>query len=173
VNVQALQTALVGWASGVMGGGVTVYYGEPNGPRPLPPAVRLKLVGGPDLLGQDMVRSVIGDPNNFNIEGPREFMLSVTAIGDTALQMASDLQTSFYDPATQIVLDTGNLSMLSTSGLRDVSELIDTKWEQRRQFDVTMLTQELVAIQPGVIESTEAAGSGALSSTPSISATKT
>jgi hypothetical protein len=157
VNLGTITDALVAWAT-AGAPSATVYYGEPNGPRPSPPAVRLKLIGGPTTNGLDAIVDVTGDPNDFNIIGERELTLSVTCIGPTALQMASDLQTSLSDPAPQQALSDAGLTSLHSSDLRDVSAMVDTKWEQRCQFDVELMSTEIKVTTPGVIESISGTG---------------
>lgn len=138
----------------------TIYWGEPNAPRPANPSVRLKLIGGPGMLGQDELRDVDGDPDAFLVTGPRELTLSVTTYGDTALQMISDLQTmlGMYEHV-ETTLSVANVSVLETTAPRDLSTALDTEQEQRAQFDVMLLATEEVSSEPGVIEDVEAESS--------------
>lgn len=164
MNIAGLTAALVSWAAAAAST-ATVFYGEPNGPRPPSPSVRLKIIAGPTLIGLDEVTSVPDNPNDFNLQGPRELTLSVMATGATAHQLASDLITSLSDPNVQDSLWASNLTSLSTSPIRDVSALVETKWEERFQFDVELMATEQTTIQPGVIESV--AGSGTATGTAS------
>lgn len=158
MNLSTIKGALYGWAAATVAGGTVVYWNEPDAPRPPAPSVRLRLIGLPSLVGQDELRDVTGDANAFRILGPRSLTLSVTAYGDTAAQAASDLASSLSGPDAMATLHGGGLSSLSVSPLRDVSELMETKWEQRVNFDVELLATEDLTVTPGVIEHVEASG---------------
>ncbi len=152
MNFTTIKAALYSWAATVVGGGVTVYWGEPNGPRPANPSVRLKLIAGPTMVGLDELRDVAGDDDAFKVVGTRVLTLSVTAYGDAALQLVSDLQTSISNPEATAGLSAANLAASDTSAPRDLTALLETKYEQRYQFDVTVLATEELTTEPGVIE---------------------
>lgn len=153
--LSAFKDALYNWAAPVVGGGVQVYWGEPNGPRPPNPSVRFKLIMGPSTIGMDELRDVDGNPNDFTIVGSRSMMLSINAYGDQSQQIISDLQTSIYDQNKIQSLDVAGVGILSFSSVRDLSQLLETKIEQRYQVDANLLVTEAVTTQPGVIEHVE------------------
>lgn len=154
MNFAAIQTAIYAWASAratATQAGTTVYWDNPNAPRPPNPSVRLKLIGGPFQVGLDELRDG-GNSTDFLIVGPRTITLSVNAYGDQARQLISDLLTSLSDPLTQATLDTGGVSSLKASAVRDLSQLLDTKFEQRFQIDIDLLAMESTVVQPGDVQ---------------------
>lgn len=164
MNLAAAKQAIWNWASvaaTTSQAGTTTYWDNPDAPRPPMPAVRLKLIGGPQMQGLDEVQPSTASADAFNIVGPRTLTLSVTCYGDQAEQLASDLQTSLSDPNTAVTLDGANLASLTTSEIRDVSTVLDTRTEQRYQFDVEISATEVLAVAPGAIQ--EAKGTGAVS----------
>lgn len=156
------KSAIYVWANAVLNGdgqGVTVFWGEPNGPRAPNPSVRLKLITGPAMIGMDELRQDDEDPPNFSIVGPRTMTLSITAYGDLAAQMISDLQTSVSDPSKVATMDAAGVGVLSFGPPRDLTELLETKFEQRHQVDANLIVMEEVTSKPGTIESVEVGGS--------------
>ncbi len=162
MNLTTIQDAIYSWANGFLNSPdprAVVFWGESNGPRPDNPSVRLKLIAGPGMLGLDELRPVPNDPDLFRVVGPRRLMLSISAYGDAALQIISDLQTSLSNPEFTAALGLANVSTLETSSPRDLSTALDTKFEQRYQMDVTLLATEDASSEPGVIESVEGTSS--------------
>lgn len=157
MNIAAIKTALYAWAVLALNdAGVTVYWDEPDGPRPPNPAVRFKFVSGPTMVGLDEMRPTDADPAAFAIVGPRTFILSASAYGDTSADLISTLQTSASDPAKVQALGVAGVGILSFGPPRDLSELLETKWERRHQVDVNLLVTEYVATAAGIIENLEA-----------------
>jgi hypothetical protein len=132
-----------------------IYWGDQNAPRPDNPSVRLKFIAGPNMVGLDEIRDVEGDPDLFAIVGPRTFLLSVTGQGDTAINLVSQLQTSVSDPSKVAKLGEDGVSILSIGTSRDVTQLMETKYETRHQVDVNLLVTEYVETELGVIEDLE------------------
>ncbi len=156
MNIETIQAAVFSWANAALNADpaaptTTVYWDEPEAPKPAAPALRLNLIAGPTMFGLDELRSVAGDADAFEIVGPRSFMLSVTAFGSTAFQLIADLQTSISDPTQMQVLEAANVAVLSTSSPRDVTVPLETKFETRAQIDVTLLATEDKVVTPGVI----------------------
>jgi len=169
VNLAAAKQAIWNWASvaaTASQSGTTTYWDNPDAPRPPVPAVRLKLIGGPQMQGLDAVQPSTTSADAFNIVGPRTLTLSVTCYGDAAEQLASDLQTSLSDPNTAVTLDGANLASLTTSAIRDVSTVLDTKTEQRYQFDVEISATEVLAVAPGSIQDVTGSGTVNAGDTP-------
>lgn len=162
MNLAGLEQTLWNWASvaatASQGSGVTVYWDNPAAPRPPSPSVRLKIIAGPTMIGLDELQPSSTAPDDFTIVGPRQMTLSVTTYGPAARQLASDLQTSLSDPANVATLDAGGLSSMTTSPLRDLSQLMETQFEQRYQFDLELLTTEQYAVAPGSIQEADATG---------------
>lgn len=151
MNFAAIEDAIFNWVTTVLDPAVTVIWDEPDKPRPESPSARLSFLQGPTTLGLDEIRDNPADPQGYRILGQRTMVLSVMAYGDLSFQIISDLQTSMADPNLMDVLHAVNVSILSSSSMRDVTTPLETKYEKRAQMDFNLLASEDKAITPGTV----------------------
>lgn len=154
MDYAAIKAAIYAWVSSAVGA-VPVVWDEPEAPRPPLPSIRLSFTVAPSRIGVDELRPDESSADAFRIVGPRPFELGVTAYGNNAFQLISQIETSVSNPYAMALLQAANVSVLSNSPNRDVSANLKTKSETRAQMDFSMLTMENTLIQPGSIEATE------------------
>lgn len=160
MQFEAIHQAIFDWVKSAVSEtpGVTIYWDEPDAPRPPMPAVRISFLTGPTMVGQDSLSPVANNPNQFKITGRRTMLLSVNAYGDEAMQLLSDLQTSISNPLDMEILSAVRVSVLNTSAPRDINTALETKIESRGQMDITLLATEEKIVGLSYIESTEVLG---------------
>lgn len=74
-------------------------------------------------------------------QGQREFTLVVEARSDEkeeAMQLALDVQAAFDDPLLVEVLDAQNIAVMAVDPAQDITVPLETKYEQRIRFEVTL-----------------------------------
>ena len=132
--------------------------------RPLParPCVTLRLIQGPNRLGTSDNYCPKGDgSDDFVVGGHRSMILSVQVFGDlkimdpVAFQLASDLNASLSKVTVTDVLRTYGIAVSDPGDVSDISALEETEYEDRAQFDVSLIVAENVEDRPGVIETYE------------------
>ncbi len=82
-------------------------------------------------------------------------LLSVNAFGLDAIEIANDLKDSLQLEAAMSLLRAKEISILTESDVRDLSELRDTKIEKRAQFDLTLGYTKVIDETITPIESVE------------------
>lgn len=160
MNLEAIENAIFDWVTSVVPEDVTIFWDEPEAPRPDDPSIGLSLISGPGSIGLDELLPVAGNPDAFRIKGPRTFLLSVDAYGKTAFQMLSDIVTSMSDDNAMWVLQKESVTVLKTSTPRDLSRRMETKYEKRAQMDFDLLATEDKIIIPGYVRSVSIAPNG-------------
>lgn len=105
-----------------------------------------KRVGGTDQ--EVMVAGVL------NVSGEREITASLNVFGAGALETMQKLRDSLELPSVRDTYFTAfDLAVTEVSEVRDLTELEDTKFQQRAQMDVVVgLTSNLVDSGTGYIE---------------------
>lgn len=160
MDVEALKKGVFTWVTAVVAASqpdkpTAIVWNNPNAPRPPLPYFRLNLIG-PTRIGHDEIRDVgLHSGNDFQLTGPRTFNLRVDSYGHDTQQEITDVQTSMSDPNNQATLRSVGLAFSTETGIIDLTELVNSVFERRYQFEVTLLAHEDVTVRPGVIGNTE------------------
>jgi hypothetical protein len=111
----------------------TIWY-RPNAPRPPLPYITIDIKDY-EMVNRDWIAPLDEDCNSY-LAGNREFNLDVNAYGPNALVVLERLQTMArtYD-IQNLLLDYG-LIYVNRVAIVNVSELLDTKWEQRYKLEM-------------------------------------
>jgi len=149
LNFPAIQDALFKWCSTTLGADVAgnIFWFPFMGTKLPKPSVMLKLVG-PEKKGFT---------DNFDgttLAGPREATLTVETFSDpdtqiiqegalsnstaSAQDLASRLLSSVDDPNVIDALQDKGIGIGGVTPITDISELLDTKYESRQHFEITL-----------------------------------
>lgn len=138
INVGNIQKALYDWA--VRNSTYQVVWLYESGPKPEKPFVSLNLVG-PYKMGTNDNLGVPEGETELKIRGQRKFSVSVNVYGnESTLQSASDFQTSLDLPEEIEILNVANIGVGDIRNVIDLTQLLDTKYEHRAQFDFDIFT---------------------------------
>ena len=133
IDFETVEKALWTWVSGESG--LETIWDEPNAPRPKTPYALLGLVSPPVKYGsKDDLRSAGGD--DFEITGQRSVAYSVKVLGRDAVSYVTDLQMSLEKPSVQEALRAAGLAVWEEGDVLDISELLETGFEERANMDV-------------------------------------
>lgn len=129
INMTYAQTQLQSIFQGVVGGGIPVIIAEQsNAPKPLQrPYITLKILG-PRQVGQH-VQSAPDITGNSYIKVQYELSALVQAYGSGAIEALSKLDFSFNKQSIRDLLHAVGITWHNSSGIRDVTHFLDTKWE--------------------------------------------
>jgi len=115
-----------------------VWLDEAN-PKLRKPFIGLKLIDGPDSRGfEPEIRWKKPDPKP-TLSRQKRFTLSVNVYGRRALSVADSLRDSLDIPTVYETFCRAGFSVVSVGLIRDLTELLDTKFEKRAQFDIGIL----------------------------------
>lgn len=145
-----LQDAIYDWAAGILGAVPVIWYHE-NAPRPTVPYVALHLF---------TVRSVGVDaqlpPTHagaIEVVGNRDFTLECQGIGLSSMDFLEKLKTSLERPTVQESLrEAAGICVVDRGAISDISDLVDSRWEERNVMDLFFRFAQVDTDTPGVIE---------------------
>jgi hypothetical protein len=147
MNEKLIRRTIVDAIRGAMGPDIPVILADQNEPRPPRPYISYKLMTGPIRNGHDS--ESMDEDGDLNMIGERELSVSVNYYGLYAVEGMSALQTRLQFPSVRAILAQNKLVYVSDSGVRDVSQLLETQTETRAQMDVnlrlTVSDQDLAA----------------------------
>jgi len=133
LDITALQDALYDWAYAVTNGTIVWQYGA--GSKPGKPFVAMNLVGPRRTSFTDDDVPAAGDLQ-FRQQGMREFTVTVNVYDDAdAVTVASMLQSSLDNSVYIDQLQGEGIGIGQVGGVSDLSQLLETKYERRAQFD--------------------------------------
>ena len=128
-----------------------VVFEDQSAPRPAKPYISMKVSSIVDI-GQEDARGSIDDDGDSIFTGNREFTLGMSSYGDDALNVLSMLRDSFNSPTELQTLRDNGVVFVDQLLFTDITELLETIWEERGQFDILMRTTSLSTHQVGIID---------------------
>lgn len=152
------QTALIKWSKTVgatISANVQSVWEASRAPQPDLPYISLDMIAGPSRIGHDELRI---DPLTGKTQsaGMRYYTLSINVHGDTANEIASELQSSLELPSIQEELSKSGIAVVDIGDVRILDNLQETDWEGRAQFDFQFaVSKNKVDDKSGVIEKVE------------------
>jgi len=155
LNINELKDALYDWAYAVTGQQVIHDFEDGTKPDEYP-FVSLNLIG-PEKTGftDSEIAEDAGDLD-FVQAGMRKFSVSVNAYDSSDAQTtANNLQKSLDNPVYIDQLRAEGIGVGVISGVRDLSQLLDTEYERRAQFEFTIFVALNDEITLDVIENVE------------------
>jgi hypothetical protein len=139
MTVAQVKSAIFSWVSGVLSPGVPagqVVWLEQNAPRPPRPYVGLKMITGPRVGGWDDINHTTDD--SFEIVGQRSLVVSINIYGATAMDIAATLLNSTQNPQVTDINSNNGIAIRTWTDPQDVSQALETNFEPRVQFDLTV-----------------------------------
>lgn len=113
----------------------TILWELQGQPRPAKPFCSMNFLTGPIKQGED--EEVVNDDNKVEKQGLRELTLSVNYFGEHAMQELGYLITALGFPtARELLLKDADLVFIAAAGPRDLSSLMENKFETRAQVDL-------------------------------------
>ncbi len=128
-----------------------VVFSEQSSPRPNKPYMTMKVSSIVDI-GQDDARLPIDDEGNAEFIGNKEFTLSIQSFGDSALSMLSTIRDSLNSPDELQRLRDEGVIFVDQLLFDDISDLLETIWEERGQLDLLLRATSISSHQVGIIE---------------------
>jgi hypothetical protein len=159
MNISTIKTALWTWANTNIGTGVTVVWADQASPRPVRPYATIKIASVNRVSGQDEQR-FSGTNGVLQIVGHRRLNVSMQIRGASIAQNAHNLQMSLSKPSVLATLRASSIAVSSEGNLTNLTEFLETSFEEIYNFDVEFLTLATLTDDNGYILTTELEGFG-------------
>ena len=131
----------------------TVIWENQAEARPPKPYCSLLFITGATRLGHD---SEFVEGEKVKLKGMREMILSVNYFGTNAIAELSKVQTAFGFPSAREMLLRDNIVFVEETGMRDLSALMENRFESRAQMDVRFrLTDSDIDLDSTIVEAVE------------------
>ncbi len=157
LDLAAFRQTVFDWASGESG--LTTIFERPNQPRPSTPYVSLNIVGGPVKQGgQQEVR--FDDPT-FSVNALLALTVSVKAYGNQTndpISILTNLQLSLGKLEVLESLRSGGIAVWNEGPISDISEVLETGFEERANMDVLFAASHSTVTDGGLIEKVDLSG---------------
>jgi hypothetical protein len=151
MDIAPIKKALYDWAVRVTGGTAIFEYGD--GPKPGKPFVTMNIIGPLKAGFTDSVRGKDTGDLDFEQTGQRAFTVSVNVYDDSdAISWASKLQTSLDNPVEIDTFARADIGLGDAGDVNDLTEILETKYERRAQFDFTIFVASNIDFTNDVIE---------------------
>ncbi len=118
----------------------TIKAKQKDAPRPLGSYGDVDFVSGSDLgWEQRSFEDNIGDDDlTETIIGMREIMMSLNFYRDDAINNARSVRTGLIRESIQTLFRTADIGLTRRSEVREISESLESGWEERAQFDIVL-----------------------------------
>jgi hypothetical protein len=130
-----LKVNLYNWAVANIPNGMPAVWYFPNAPRPTVDYVSL-LISSVVQIGWDYEPNPMDDPGTIEGVGDREFTLQVQAYGGDPLTVLENLRTSLQKQTVLDSLRVNGIVFANWFPINDITELVDSRFEQRAQMDI-------------------------------------
>lgn len=140
LNSSIIKKTLYDWLNKYKQNGETVIWADQAEARPSKPYITLKILAG----GKPMEEDLINNAGKTEIKQYSEFDLSVNYYGESAMEELSFLTATAEFPTQLEKWSAKNLAYIESSGVRDLTELMETKFESRAQADLSFRTSDVI-----------------------------
>lgn len=151
IDFQIVRNNLYAWAVANLPSGMPVIYLYPNAPRPTVDYVSL-YISSINQIGWDWTQDPLNDAGITEMVGDREFTLSVQGYGGDPMTVIQNLRTSLQKQTVLDSLRVNGIVFVNWFPVNDVTQLIDTRYEQRASMDVLFRIADVSTDNLGVID---------------------
>tara|TARA_R110002012_G_scaffold271932_2_gene457261 strand:- start:212 stop:754 length:543 start_codon:yes stop_codon:yes gene_type:complete len=161
LDVVAMKRHLITWAktySGISESGRHIWAFQ-NSPQPSSPYVTLNITSGPTKIGNTDALMYNESNQTYDITGIRSFKVDINVFGSNAHNTATALSLSLERPEVQSFFRGVNITPYgSTPSVNNVTRFIDTIYEERSMFELTLSASYLIETSESFIGEVSAAG---------------
>ena len=154
IDFNQVRTYLYNWAIANIPSGMPVIWLYPNAPRPTIDYFSL-YISTVTQVGWDYNQDPLSDAGSGEFVGDREFTLQCQAYGGDPLTVLETLRTSLQKQTVLDSLRANGIVFFNWNPISDVTELVDSRYEQRGTFDVFFRMANVYSDNLGVIDTVE------------------
>jgi len=135
----------------------TVIFADQNSPRPSDPYAVIR-IGTISQLGQDELREIDPDTLLATTGGQRRATISVDYFGSNALENIMKASNSLEKWSLVDTFNTAGIAFIEKNDIQNLTAMLETKYQQRANFDFFIGFAENVEEDLGIIEEVELTG---------------
>jgi len=154
IDFMVVRTNLYVWASSNIPVGMPAIYYYPNAPRPTVDYITLYL-SSIDQIGWDYVQGPLAIDGIAEQVGDREFILTVQGYGGDPMTVLQNLRTSLQKQSVLDSLRVNGIVFVSWFPINDITDLVDSRFEQRATMDIRFRIADVYSDNSGVISTVE------------------
>lgn len=151
IDFNQVRTYLYEWAIANIPSGMPVVFLYPNAPRPTVDYVSL-YISTINQIGWDWTQDPLDDSGVTEMVGDREFTLQCVGYGGDPMTVIQNLRTSLQKQSVLDSLRVNGIVFVSWFAINDVTELVDSRYEQRASMDVLFRIADIYTDNLGVID---------------------
>lgn len=151
IDFNVVRTNLYNWAIANLPEGMPVIYLYPNAPRPTVDYVSL-YISTVNEIGWDYTEDPTDDSGVANMIGDREFTVQAQAYGGDPVTVLQNLRTSLQKQTVLDSLRVNGIVFFNWSPINDITELVDSRYEQRATMDIFFRIADIYTDTLGVID---------------------
>lgn len=154
IDFMTVRTNLYNWAVANIPSGMPVVYLYPNAPRPTVDYLSL-YISTVTQIGWDYVQGPLANDGIAQQVGDREFTLQIQAYGGDPITVLQNLRTSLQKQSVLDSLRVNGIVFANWFQINDVTELVDSRYEQRGSMDILFRIADIYTDNLGVISTVE------------------
>jgi hypothetical protein len=151
IDFSIVRTNLYNWCLANIPSGMPVIYLYANAPRPTVDYVSL-YISTITQIGWDWTQDPLDDTGVTQMVGDREFILQVQAYGGDPMTVMQNLRTSLQKQTVLDSLRVNGIVFVNWNPINDITELVDSRFEQRASMDVLFRIADVSTDNLGVID---------------------
>lgn len=146
-----VRTSIYEWAVANIPSGMPAIYLYNNSPRPTVDYITL-YISTVTEIGWDWVQGPLDDTGISQQVGDREFTVQIQGYGGDPLTVLNSLRTSLQKQSVLDSLRVNGIVFANWFPINDVTQLIDSRYEQRASMDVLFRIADVYTDNLGVID---------------------
>lgn len=150
IDFNQVRISLYEWAVANIPAGMPVIYLFNNSPRPTVDYVSL-YISSVVQIGWDYNQNPLTNSGSSQMVGDREFTLQIQAYGGDPLSVLNNLRTSLQKQTVLDSLRANGIVLANWFPVNDITELVDTRFEQRGSLDILFRIADVSVDSLGVI----------------------
>ncbi len=151
IDFMTVRTNLYNWAIANIPSAMPVIYLYPNSPRPTVDYVSL-YISTITQIGWDWTQDPLNDSGITNMVGDREFTLQAQAYGGDPMTVLQNLRTSLQKQSVLDSLRVNGIVLVNWFAINDITDLVDSRYEQRASMDILFRIADVYIDNLGVID---------------------
>lgn len=134
------------------GNGETIIWADQAEGRPQKPYISLKILSTPTPMEEDLINNL----GQTEVKQSSDFTLSVNYYGEKAFSRLARLIAAAEFPTQTEKWGIANVAYKESSGIRDLTSLMETKFETRAQADLVFANSDVIVdLESTYIETVE------------------
>lgn len=150
INFNTVRTAIYNWSTANIPSGMPVILLYNNSPRPTVDYVTI-YISSVTQIGWDFVQGPLDNTGISQQVGDREFTCQIQAYGGDPVTVLNNLRTSLQKQTVLDTLRANGIVLADWYPVNDITQLIDTRYEQRASLDILFRIADIYTDNSGVI----------------------